>query len=40
LAAVTPIGQQNPPGPLKLLVLREKQANTPIFISPNKQQKF
>jgi hypothetical protein len=25
-AAVTPIGQQNPPGPLKLLGLREKVA--------------
>jgi hypothetical protein len=40
LAAVTPIGQQNPPGPIKLLGLRAQQAKTPIFISPNKQQKF
>jgi hypothetical protein len=30
-AAVTPIRQQNPPGPLKLLGLREKQAKIPNF---------
>jgi hypothetical protein len=39
-AAMTPIGQQNPLGPLKLLGLRKKQVKTPIFILPNKQQKF
>jgi hypothetical protein len=30
-AAVTPIGQNNPPGRLKLLVLHKKQAKIPIF---------
>jgi hypothetical protein len=30
-AAVTPIGQQNPPGPLKLLGLREKTGKTTDF---------
>ena len=33
-AAVTPIGQQNPPGRLKLLVLHKKQAKIPTFILP------
>jgi hypothetical protein len=28
---VTPIGQQNPPGPLKLLGLRKKAGKIPIF---------
>ena len=30
-AAVTPIGQQNPPGPLKLLGLREKTGKNTDF---------
>jgi hypothetical protein len=34
MAAMTPIGQQNPPVLLKLSVLRENNAKTPIFILP------
>jgi hypothetical protein len=40
-AAVTPICQQNPPGPLKLLGLREKkQAKIPIFLILLKKTDF
>jgi hypothetical protein len=37
---VTPIGQQNPPGPLKLLGLRKKQAKIPIFDFAKKDRFF
>jgi hypothetical protein len=33
-AAVTPIGQQNPPRPLKLFDLRKKTCKKPFFILP------
>jgi hypothetical protein len=37
---VTPIGQQNPPEPLKLFGLREKKAKIPIFGFAKKKTDF